>query len=64
MNPVEAKRRIVAQWLERPAGQRLDAHIADFYGELVESGSCLLSFHSPVDRFERIKKWLLPYTSL
>ena len=63
MNPVEAKRGIIAEWLKRPAIERLEAHIPIFYGELIAAGSRLLSFHGPVDRYERIKQWLLPHTS-
>lgn len=63
MNPVEAKRGIVEEWLKRPASERLDRHISVFYGELIGAGSCLLSFHGPVERFERIRKWLLPYVT-
>jgi hypothetical protein len=63
MNPVEAKRGIIAEWLKRPASERLNANISAFYGELIESGSCFLAFHGPEDRYERIKKWLSPYMS-
>jgi hypothetical protein len=63
MNPVDAKRRIIVEWLKRPASERLEVHLAVFYGELIEIGSCLLSFQGPEDRYERIKKGLLPYMS-
>jgi hypothetical protein len=63
MNPVEAKRGIIQEWLKRPASARLHVHIPVFYGELIESGSAFLSFHGREDRYERIKKWLSPYMS-
>jgi hypothetical protein len=63
MNPVEAKRGIIAEWLKRPARERLDVHVAEFYGSLIETGSDLLAFHSPGDRYERIRTWLSPYLS-
>ena len=63
MNPVEAKRGIVAEWLKRPAIERSELHISIFYGELVATGSHLLSFHGPVDRYERIRQWLSPHIS-
>lgn len=63
MNPVEAKRRIIEEWLKRPASERLNVHVSEFYGDLIEAGSGLLAFHGPQDRYERIKIWLLPYMS-
>ena len=63
MNSVEAKRGIIEEWLKRPASERREVHVSEFYGELIEAGSDLLSFHGPVDRYERIKTWLLPYLS-
>jgi hypothetical protein len=63
MNPVEAKRRIIEEWLKRPVNERREMNIADFYGHLITTGSSLLSFHGPTDRFERIKMWLQPHIS-
>lgn len=63
MNPVEAKRGIVAAWLRRPAFERSELHISIFYGELIEAGSDLLAFHGPVNRYDRIRLWLLPHVS-
>ena len=63
MNPIEAKRRIIEEWLKRPTIKRRELDMPEFYGELINAGESLLSFHGPVDRFERIKMWLLPHVS-
>ena len=63
MNPIEAKRRIVNEWLKRPVAKRRESDISEFYGELINAGESFLSFHGPADRFERIKMWLLPHVS-
>ena len=63
MNPLEAKRRIIEEWLKRPASERVEVHLSGFYKDLIKSGSPLLSFHGPTDRFERIKVWLRPFVS-
>lgn len=63
MNPVEAKRQIIEEWLKRPVGKRRELDIQEFYGELIKTGTSLLSFHGPADRYDRIKMWLMPHVS-
>jgi hypothetical protein len=63
MNPVEAKRGIIAEWLKRPEFERSELHVPIFYGELIAAGSDLLAFHGPVNRYDRIRLWLSPHVS-